>query len=160
MRETRSTDPQIKAPKQNSTWRKCTRRERPRGSSTFFFNERLHHKPARKAPATKAPTAAKAPASQRGLKFLEDEASAAQAAAKAALKHAKETSDAASFARSGAGLKKMPVLHTPRRDAVEKVLLEEGHAHPGRVCLPAYRFPPKAHHKLSTKLAIETPTGL
>ena len=135
MRETRSTDPQIKAPKQNSTWRKCTRRERPRGSSTFFFNERLHHKPARKAPATKAPTAAKAPASQRGLKFLEDEASAAQAASKAAFKHAKETSDAASLARSGAGSKKMPVPHKPRRDVVGKVLDDSSEGEDGNETL-------------------------
>ena len=38
--------------------------------------------------------------------------------------------------------------------------LREGYAHPGGVCLPAYRFPPNTHHTLSTKLAIETPAGL
>jgi len=73
----------------------------------------LRHKPAHKAPAVKAPTATETPTPKRGLKFLEDEASAAQAASKAAFKHAKETSDAASRARSGAGSKKMPCPTRP-----------------------------------------------
>ena len=60
-------------------------------------DERLRHKPAHKATATMTPSTAKTPTPKRSLKFLEDEASAAQAAAKAALKHAKETSEAVSW---------------------------------------------------------------
>ena len=45
MREIRSTDPRTKASRQNNTWRKCMRRERPRGSSTFFFFLSALHMP-------------------------------------------------------------------------------------------------------------------